>query len=141
MTGAEAVKGAEREPKAPKKKKSLLGWFEKKKSVQEPTISNQDLFEVQIVSNLVKSYFEIVRKHVADSIPKTIFHLFVKSVIYRQTKDQIHSWLVNRLYKDEVIEDLLAENRGIQESRTKCLEYMNSLKNAATALTAIINID
>ena len=56
---------------------------------------------------LLKSYFNIVRKNILDTIPKALMHFLVN-----RTKDAIQNELVQALYREERFIELLAvENK------------------------------
>jgi hypothetical protein len=43
----------------------------------KPSETEQDATEVAIVKELIKSYYDIVRKSVEDAIPKAVMHFLV----------------------------------------------------------------
>ena len=61
--------------------------------------------ETNIIKNLITSYFNVVRKNISDIVPKTIMNFLVN-----QSKVIAQSELVNAIYKDASMEELLVED-------------------------------
>ena len=57
----------------------------------------------------------LVKKNVADSVPKTIVHFMVNSA-----KDVLQRELVVVLYKEDLFESLFSEESGLPGRREKC---------------------
>ena len=66
----------------------------------------------QFLEYLLVSYFDIVRKNVKDTVPKSIIHFLVNS-----SKDTIQNELVAALYKEELFDELLSESTVIAQVR------------------------
>ena len=49
------------------------------------------------IENLLSSYFDIVRKNIQDTVPKSIMYFLVN-----ESKETIQNELVRNLYKEEV---------------------------------------
>lgn len=63
------------------------------------------IMETIIIQNLIQSYFAIVKKNIADLVPKTIMAFLVnKSVSIAQSE------LVSDIYKMGSLDDLLIED-------------------------------
>ena len=84
--------------------------------------SQRERVEVNIIKNLLGNYIEIVKKNLADSVPKTIMFFLVNAL-----KDDIQSECVAQLYKEERFAELLQEARDVQGSRQRCQERLKSL--------------
>jgi len=93
-------------------------------SEPEP-MSQREQGEVNIIKSLLKSYFSIVKKQIADQVPKAIMHFLVN-----QSKDRIQSELVSALYKEGEFEALLSESPEIAEKRRQCRELLKVMKKA-----------
>jgi len=90
------------------------------KTMAIPTDKEQ--FETELIVSLLDSYFDVVRKNVKDTVPKTIMHFLVNA-----SKDNIQNELVSSLYKEELMDDLLSESPGIAARRKQCKEMLQVL--------------
>ncbi|KAI9293116.1 hypothetical protein K502DRAFT_318837 [Neoconidiobolus thromboides FSU 785] len=81
--------------------------------------------EIQLIRELIKSYFHITSKSIQDLVPKAIMHLLVN-----YTKDTLQNQLVSHLYKFEQFDELLMEDETLADERAKCLELLNLYKRA-----------
>jgi len=80
----------------------------------------------------MESYFNIVRKNTQDTIPKSIMHFLVSD-----SKEKIHNRLVQRLYRDELFEELLGESPEIAAKRKLTKEMVQMLKRAQEILNEV----
>merc|ERR1712166_424182 len=97
-----------------------------------PTLTEREQREVDILKTLLRSYFLIVKKTIADSVPKTIMHFLVN-----QARSSIQTTLVTRLYKDDLLNTLLEENQNLVKARAKCKEAQGLLSKAQLILTEV----
>merc|ERR1712166_1253339 len=97
-----------------------------------PTLTEREQREVDILKTLLRSYFTIVKKTIADSVPKTIMHFLVS-----QARSSIQTTLVTRLYKDDLLNTLLEENQNLVKARAKCKEAQGLLSKAQLILTEV----
>jgi len=97
-----------------------------------PTLSDREQREVQIIQTLLSSYFAIVKKSVADSVPKSIMFFLVNSA-----RDKLQNHLVSRLYKDDLFEQLLSENENLAKAREKCRQTIELLGKAMQILMEV----
>jgi len=91
--------------------------------------------DCQVIEQLIKSYFYIVRKSIQDSVPKSIMHFLVNFV-----KDNLQSELVSSLYKQEEIAKLLSESEHIGQRRKEAGEMLNALQKAGQIISEIREI-
>ncbi|KAG2593869.1 hypothetical protein PVAP13_5NG012673 [Panicum virgatum] len=94
--------------------------------------SEQEALEIAITKLLLKSYYNIVRKNVEDFIPKAIMHFLVN-----HTKRALHNYLITKLYKDDLLEDLLKEPDEITIKRKQIKENLKVLQQAYKTLDEI----
>jgi len=97
-----------------------------------PTLSEREQREVQIIQTLLSSYFAIVKKSVADSVPKTIMYFLVN-----RARNRLQNHLVGQLYKDQLFEQLLAENENLAKAREKCRQTIELLGKAMQVLMEV----
>lgn len=46
------------------------------------THSEQEAIEISVIKMLLRSYYDIVRKNIEDSVPKAIMHFLVSKIYY-----------------------------------------------------------
>merc|ERR1712086_892770 len=96
------------------------------------TLTEREQREVQIIQTLLSSYFAIVKKSVADSVPKTIMYFLVN-----RARNRLQNHLVGQLYKDQLFEQLLAENENLAKAREKCRQTIELLGKAMQVLMEV----
>ena len=95
-------------------------------SVRQPDImSERERMEVDIIKSLIASYFAIVRKNIGDLVPKTVMHFLVN-----YAKEHVQSNLVQRLYRDSSLDELLKETDTVAQRRKNCSEVQGLLRRA-----------
>ncbi|AQK98609.1 Dynamin-related protein 3A [Zea mays] len=94
--------------------------------------SEQEALEIAITKLLLKSYYNIVRKNVEDFIPKAIMHFLVN-----HTKRALHNYLITKLYRDDLLEDLLKEPDELTIKRKQIRENLKVLQQAYKTLDEI----
>jgi len=100
------------------------------KSINAP--SEKEKFETELIQSLLVSYFDIVRKNVQDSVPKSIMHFLVN-----QAKDTIQNELVSHLYKEELFDLLLEESNMVAARRSACKNNLEILRKAQNVLNEV----
>lgn len=93
--------------------------------------------EVTIIKNLMENYLTLVKKNVADSVPKAIMLFLVggagvagsdPSGEVSSLKDAIQSECVTRLYKEDIFDQLLSEGADVQGRRVACRERLEAMR-------------
>jgi dynamin 1-like protein len=84
--------------------------------------TNRERVEVDIIKNLLSNYVGIVKKNIADSVPKVVMFFMVNNV-----KDAIQRECVTRLYKEELFDSLLEEAKDVAGRRKRCHERLQAL--------------
>ncbi|KAG6519688.1 hypothetical protein ZIOFF_023194 [Zingiber officinale] len=97
------------------------------KPSENPT--EQEALEISITKLLLKSYFDIVRKNVEDSVPKAIMHFLVN-----HTKRELHNVLIRNLYRENMFDEMLKEPDGIAAERKRLCEKLKVLQQASKVL-------
>ena len=95
------------------------------RALQDPSM--REKMETNIIKNLITSYFDVVRKNISDSVPKTIMAFLVN-----QSKNVAQRELVSELYREEggAMRDLLQEDPALQLEREDCKTVIKMLKQA-----------
>lgn len=86
-----------------------------------------------MIKDLIVSYFNVVKKNINDSVPKTIITFLVN-----QSRNLCERELIGQLYKGDVVDELLAENQYIQKNR---LETKKTLVILRTCLNLLNDLD
>jgi len=94
--------------------------------------SKREQTEVDTIKNLIISYYKVVKRNICDSIPKSIITFLVN-----KTKNICKNELVAALYKDDLYDNLLAENSFIAQSRDECRKNLKLLKECLNILVEI----
>ena len=86
-------------------------------------------FQTHVLTILLTSYFDIVKKSVRDRVPKAIMHFLVS-----RAKISLQTELVRQLYKEDVLDDLLRESGDVATRRHKYSQSIDLLKKVLTLL-------
>ncbi|EGC29038.1 hypothetical protein DICPUDRAFT_51521 [Dictyostelium purpureum] len=95
-------------------------------------LNNREKFETELIRELLVSYFNIVKKNVKDSVPKSIMHFLVN-----QSKEHIQNELVAALYREELFDELLEESPQISSKRKSCKAMIEVLRKANDIINEI----
>jgi dynamin 1-like protein len=96
-----------------------------KKMRVDTTPNGREIVETQIIKNCLSSYFNIVRKHIADLVPKTIMAFLIN-----KTKETAQQILYTSLSEGHEIEELMGEDPMIAEARNECQDTLTNLHKA-----------
>jgi len=99
----------------------------------EPSLTEREVLEAELIRRLISSYFNIVRETIADQVPKAIMHLLVN-----HSKDVVQNRLVSELYREDLFGDLLYEDDGIKAEREKCEKLLETYKEAAKIIGEVL---
>lgn len=116
------------------KNKKKLAALESPPPVLKATgqMTERENMETEIIKLLINSYFNIVKRTVADIIPKSIMlKLIVKS------KTDIQKVLLEKLYGNQDIEDLTKENDITIQRRKECKRMVEILRNASQIVSSV----
>uniref|UniRef100_A0A1J3HHX8 Dynamin-related protein 3B n=1 Tax=Noccaea caerulescens TaxID=107243 RepID=A0A1J3HHX8_NOCCA len=91
--------------------------------------SEQEAVEIKITKLLLKSYYDIVRKNIEDLVPKAIMHFLVN-----YSKRELHNVFIEKLYRENLIEELLKEPDEIAIKRKRTRESLHILQQANRTL-------
>ncbi|XP_057496425.1 dynamin-related protein 3A-like [Actinidia eriantha] len=91
--------------------------------------SGQEAIEIAVTKLLLRSYYDIVRKNIEDSIPKAIMHFLVN-----HTKRELHNVFIKKLYRDNLFEEMLQEPEEVATKRKRTRETLRVLQQAFRTL-------
>ena len=89
--------------------------------------------ETVIIQNLIQSYFAIVKKNIADLVPKTIMAFLVN-----ESKGIAQRELVSDIYKQGNLDDLMVEDPVIAQTREQRKKEIKALRQAQALLNDVI---
>jgi replication fork clamp-binding protein CrfC len=81
--------------------------------------------ETIMIQNLIQSYFEIVKKNIADLVPKTIMAFLVN-----ESKNIAQRELVSEIYKQGNLDELMVEDPVISQTRDQRKKEIKALRSA-----------
>lgn len=93
------------------------------------TPSEQEATEIAATKLLLSSYFDIVRKIIEDSVPKAVMHFLVN-----HTKRELHNVLIQKLYRENLFEEMLQEPGEVAVKRKRARETLRVLQQAFQTL-------
>ncbi|KAJ3385530.1 vacuolar protein sorting-associated protein 1 [Entophlyctis sp. JEL0112] len=88
-------------------------------------LSEREYMETEVIKLLLLSYYAIVKRTVADLVPKAIMYNLVT-----RTKEDLQRELLAELYKKEVFDDALKESDGVVARRKECKEMIAAFQKA-----------
>ncbi|XP_072981531.1 dynamin-related protein 3B-like [Typha angustifolia] len=91
--------------------------------------TEQEAVEITITKLLLKSYYDIVRKNIEDAVPKAIMHFLVN-----HTKRELHNVLIRKLYRENLLEEMLREPDDVMVKRKRIQEILRVLQQAQRTL-------
>lgn len=81
---------------------------------------------------LITSYYNIVRRTMIDMVPKAVMYTLVQ-----HTRDEMQRELLENMYRQNEIEDLLKESEHTQRRRKECLQMVESLSKASEIVSQV----
>ena len=90
------------------------------------------IMETIIVQNLIQSYFQIVKKNIADLVPKTIMAFLVN-----ESKNIAQRELVSEIYKQGNLDELMVEDPVISQTREQRKKEIKALRAAQGLLNDV----
>ena len=85
--------------------------------------------ETRVIQNLIQSYFDLVKKNIADLVPKTVMAFLVN-----ESRRKAQSALVEQIYKEGDLESLVIEDPMVRANRENCKKVIKALKTAQNLL-------
>ncbi|KAI9176419.1 hypothetical protein LWI28_002546 [Acer negundo] len=91
--------------------------------------SEHEAIEIAVTKSLLRSYYDIVRKNIEDSIPKAIMHFLVN-----HTKRELHNVFIKKLYRENLFEEMLQEPEEVATKRKRTRDSLRVLQQAFRTL-------
>jgi dynamin 1-like protein len=96
------------------------------------TLSDKETQEVEVIKLLIVSYFNIVRRTMIDMVPKAIMFNLVG-----HTKEEMQRELLEVMYRQDELDDLLKESDYTIRRRKECLQMVESLSRASEIVNQV----
>jgi len=95
-------------------------------------LSEREYMETEMIKLLLQSYFAIVKRTVADLVPKAIMLNLVN-----HAKDELQRHLLSELYQKDVFEELLKESDMTLQRRKECKKMIEALTKADEIINSV----
>ncbi|CDK27252.1 unnamed protein product [Kuraishia capsulata CBS 1993] len=95
-------------------------------------MSDRETQETEVIKLLIQSYFGIVKRTVADLVPKSIMFKLIE-----YSKTEIQKVLLQRLYGNSELDSLVKENELTTARRKECLKMVDVLRHAAEIVSTV----
>lgn len=96
------------------------------------SMTERETMETEVIKLLISSYFNIVKRTVADVVPKAIMLKLIE-----RSKEEIQKELLEKLYNSPDLADLVKENELTVQKRKECLKMVDVLKNASEIVLSV----
>merc|ERR1711939_112060 len=96
------------------------------------TLSEKETQEVEVIKLLITSYYNIVRRTMIDMVPKAIMLNLVE-----HTKDEMQRELLEQMYRQTELDDLLKESDYTVRRRKECQQMVESLGRASEIVSQV----
>merc|ERR1712129_419219 len=94
-------------------------------SLGNSTWAQREKLELLVIKRFIRSYFGIVKKNIADLVPKSIMFMLVN-----KSKQRLQQDLALALYKEDQFESLLSESPEIARKRKAAQDLLKILSTA-----------
>ncbi|KAJ3416017.1 vacuolar protein sorting-associated protein 1 [Chytridiales sp. JEL 0842] len=95
-------------------------------------LSEREYMETEVIKLLLTSYYNIVKRTVADVVPKAIM---LNLVMY--SKDELQRELLSELYKKEAFDEALKESEFTVQRRKECKKMIEALTKADEIIAGV----
>lgn len=95
-------------------------------------VSEAEEVQVEVTRTLVRCYFSIVARGLADAVPKAVMHFLVRSAARG-----LQQHLITRLYREELFAELVAEAPGVARRREAARAAVAAAREGLAALDAL----
>ncbi|CCF57994.1 hypothetical protein KAFR_0D03460 [Kazachstania africana CBS 2517] len=116
------------------KNKKKLAALESPPTILKATgqMTERETMETEVIKLLINSYFTIVKRTIADIIPKA---LMLKLII--RSRNDIQKRLLEKLYNTKDIEELTRENDITIQRRKECQKMVEILRHASDIVSSV----
>merc|ERR1719192_3042808 len=94
--------------------------------------TQREQLELLVIKRFIRSYFGIVKKNIADLVPKSIMFMLVN-----KSKQRLQQDLALALYKEDQFESLLSESPEIARKRKAAQDLLVILQKALQIINEV----
>merc|ERR1711983_214311 len=98
---------------------------QQQQQLQQQQRPQREQLELLVIKRFIRSYFGIVKKNIADLVPKSIMFMLVN-----KSKQRLQQDLALALYKEDQFESLLSESPEIARKRKAAQDLLKILSTA-----------
>ncbi|KAH0990311.1 hypothetical protein GBA52_001794 [Prunus armeniaca] len=120
------------EPSHSESMPSIIHLREPPSSLRPVQMTENKAVEIIVTKLLLRSYYDIVRKNIQDLVPKAIMHFLVNL-----TKRNLHRTFIQKLYRENLFEELLQEHDAHVSQRKRNQELFKVLEQSVQALEKV----
>lgn len=95
------------------------------------SVSEREYVEIEVIKMLLQSYFSIVKRTMADMVPKCIM---LNLVTY--AREEMQRGLLGEFYKEDLLAELLQESSETVQRRVDCKKMIEALLRADEIVSA-----
>jgi replication fork clamp-binding protein CrfC len=95
-------------------------------------MTERETMETEVIKLLIQSYFSIVQRTIADLVPKSITLNLIN-----YSKDEIQRELLEQLYRQDGLDELVKENDFTVQRRKECQKMVEALKKASEIVSSV----
>ncbi|VEU20262.1 DEKNAAC101230 [Brettanomyces naardenensis] len=95
-------------------------------------MTDRETQETEVIKLLIQSYFNIIKKNVADIVPKAVMLKLIQ-----QSKNEIQKVLLESLYNNKDLHSLVQENDITVARRKECKKMVEVLENASRIVSSV----
>lgn len=121
------------------KERITIGHIPRMLQLEEPGTSNQEAREraqISMIKSLTQHYFTLVKKTIADALPKAVMYLLVNKV-----QDEMQKELLTQLYSDYTFKTLMSESEKTRATRERATEMLAQLEQAMKVMDEVKDLD
>lgn len=96
------------------------------------TMTERESMETEVIKLLISSYYNIVKRTIADIVPKAIMLKLIN-----KSKDDIQRHLLEKIYNSKDLAELVQENEGTIAKRKEYTKMVEALQNASEIVSSV----
>lgn len=95
-------------------------------------LNDRELMETEVIKLLINSYFSLVSQEMIDMVPKAISYNLVN-----YCKEHLQQQLLEKLYKPDVLDELLKESPEVTARRKEVVRMVEALNQAEKIVAGV----